>query len=545
MTVTQKKIFSVFKIGLLALPAFFLLYLIKIWFWFLYPLPANGLEYATGFLLLFWLIGMWKLKFPRPVFSSKWQGYAVSFFLIAVSLATVAVVLHLDKGRATPLGIWKGWFMAPAVYFFMLISTFRRKADLRQLIDVTIGIMALSAAVMLIQFFTGWFSEITSTYDQRLVWPYLDPLSGKGASGNYPALYLTPFFCLAWGMLSKAQKHFDKGFYVICLIAMGLVVYFSKSYGAWLALTGACALTSFFMSTGKKRWVVVPLTTALVLAGMYADQRSSEKFQFAVDTSEEITISSGSERINIWKVSWDLIKRDPLWGVGPGQFQRAFERQAPFTLGREVSRKEINHALHPHNTFIMFWVSNGILGLLSYLFFLAVLIFPLPKEWRWILMAPIFSYLLHGMIDVTYWKNDLAFSFWFFAALMIIAQNLNLVSGKVQKGLQVGRELGFPTANIQLDIHLDKPHGVYAVILKIEKIRRKGLLYYGPRKTEGLPENIVCEITIFDFDEDIYDKNVTFKIKKFIRGPMNFSSKEELQEQIQKDVLVAKHLRFA
>lgn len=545
MTPLQQRLFSGFKIGLLALPAFFLLYLVKLWFWFLYPLPTNGVEYLTGFLLVFWLVGVWKFSFPKPRLGSRWQTAAIAFFLLAVTLATLFIVLHLNKGRATPLGIWKGWFMVPAVYFTMLISTFRTKTDLRLLIDGSIGIMGLTSAAMLLQFMTGWFSEITATYDMRLVWPYLDPLSGQGASGNYPALYLTPFFCLAWGMLPKLKEKLDKAYYLLAMLMMALVVYFSKSYGAWLALTGACAMVSFFRNTGKKRWVLVPFLTALVLGGMYFNQKNSEKFQFAVDTSEEITISSGSERINIWKVSWDLIKRDPLWGVGPGQFQRAFERQAPFTLGRDVSRKEINHALHPHNTFLMFWVSNGILGVLSYLFFLAVLMFPLPKEWRWVLLGPLFSFLLHGMIDVTYWKNDLAMSFWLIAAMIIIAQNMNVLSGKVQKGLQVGRELGFPTANIALDMTLNKPYGVYAVILKIEKIKRKGLLYYGPRKTEGLPENIVCEITIFDFEEDIYDKNVTFKIKKFIREPMNFESPEQLKEQIQKDVLVAKHLKLA
>jgi len=539
-----KKLFSVFQILLLAIPAIYLLYLVRFWIWFLYPLPTNVLEFSTGVLLLIWLIGIWKFKFPKPVFSSKWQTVAVYIFLIVATIATAKIVLHLNKGRSVPLGIWKGWVMAPACYFLMLVSSFRSKVDLKKIIDIAIGLVSLSAAVMLIQFFTGLFSHITATYDHRLVWPYLDPMSGLGTSGNYPALFLAPFLCLAWVLFIKARDPLGKIYYLLSTTVLLVTIYLTKSYGSWLAIIAACSTASFFLSTGKKRWILVPIVTALLMGGLYLDQKNTEKFQFAVDTSEEIVISSGSERLNIWDVSWDLIKRDPLWGVGPGQFQRAFERQAPFTLARDISRKEINHALHPHNTYLMFWLSYGLFGLISFLILIAVWIIPLPKEWRWILMTPLLYYLTHGFIDVFYWKNDLAFSFWFFGALIIIAQNLNFVSGKVGHGIKVGRDLGFPTANLSLDLKIDKPYGVYTVILNIEKEQWKGLLYYGPRKTKGLPENIVSEITVIDYNGDLYDKKIKFKVGKFIRGPKVFESLRELKQQIEKDILVAKHKKF-
>src|SRR5690606_21530639 len=149
--------------------------------------------------------------------------------------------------------------------------------------------------------------------------------------------------------------------------------------------------------------------------------------------------------------------------------------------------------------------------------------------WRWVLTAPLLYYLAHGFIDTFYWKNDLAYNFWFFGSLAVIAQNLNLVSGKVEHGIKVGRMLGFPTANIRLDLQLDKPYGVYLVNVQVEKTKKKGLLYYGPRKTEGLPEAIVCEITLLEFEGDLYDKKIRFNIGKFIRKPMQFDSAEALK----------------
>lgn len=536
------KLFSIFRVALLGLPAIFLLYLLR----FSIGIPTNALEFSTGVLFLFWLIGIWKFKFPKPSFGSRWQLSAVIIFLLAITVSTAKTALELQMGASVPLGIWKGWFMAPAAYYLMLISSFRGKQDLNLLIDTALGLVSLTAAIMLLQYFSGIFSEVTTTYDMRLVWPYLDVASGKGTSGNYPALFLAPFLCLGVLRLISSReesKIIDPLFYGTCILLLAITIYFTKSYGAWLAVIGAVSLSSLLISQSPKKWVVIPLLSIIMLTGLYLDQKNTEKFQFAVDTSEDITISSGSERLNIWEVSADLITRDPIWGVGPGQFQRSFERQASDTLGRDVTRKEINHALHPHNTFLMFWLSGGIFGLLGFLFLIAVWIIPLPREWRWVLSASILYYLAHGMIDTFYWKNDLAYSFWFFGSLLTIAQNLNVVSGSVSHGIKIGRMLGFPTANIRLDLQLDKPYGVYVVDVSVEKMKKKGLLYYGPRRTEGLPENIVCEITLLDFSGDLYDKKLKFHIKKFIRGPMEFKSADELKKQIEKDVLVARHLK--
>lgn len=523
------------------MPALFLLYLLR---FSIGPLPTNLLELMTGVLFIVWLIGITKYRFPKPAFSSRWQLGAVAFFVLAATLATAHSVYELNIGVTVPLGIWKGWFIAPFLSFLMLISSFRSKAELIKLIEVSVGLMGLVSVAMLLQYLTGWFSTVQATTDLRLVWPYLDSLSGNATSGNYPALFIAPFLGLGFMSLLRSQARLDKLFFASAVVAMALVLYFTKSYGAWLAIIGAVALCSFFHLSGRKRWVVVPAVTILLVFGLYLDQRYSEKFQYALDTNEENVIGSGEERLNIWNVSKDLLEERPFWGVGPGQFQKSFTQQAPLTLDREVSRQEINHALHPHNTFLMFWLSNGFLGLLSFVLLLLVWLLPLSREWRWLLTAPLLYYLAHGLIDTFYWKNDLAYSFWFFGGLITIAHNLNVVTGKVEHGIKVGRELGFPTANIKLEKQIDKPFGVYIVSLKIENKKKRGLLYYGPRKTEGLPEAIVCEITVLDFEGDLYGKKMSFRIGKFLRGPIEFSSPEELQEQIQKDVLVARNMKW-
>ncbi|MDF2378746.1 MAG: riboflavin kinase [Candidatus Gracilibacteria bacterium] len=541
--------FTYFKYSLLISPVFFLTYLVR---FNLGPIPTNLLEVLVGIFFLIWLYGIWKLKFPKPQFANRWQWSAPLVFLVASTIAVAWTLTQLEtQHMLVPLGIWKGWFIAPACYYLMLISTFKKKQDWWQLFEVSLGIAGLTAAVLILQYFTGWFSDITSTYDLRLVWPYLDPWTGLGASGNYPALFLAPFFCMGFNNLvysplsdTKLKKGWvDKSYGTLIVLALGVAIYLSKSYGSWIAIIGTCSLLSFLQTTGRKRWVTIPLLTVLAVGLLYFDQKNSEKFIFATNTEEvsEQTIGSGEERRNIWATSWDLLVDSPIFGVGIGQFQRSYEVKAPITLSREVSRKEINHALHPHNTFLMFWLSTGFFGLLSFLYLLGVWGIPAPKDLRYLLWAPFIYLMAHGLIEVVYWKNDLAYSFWFFGALLALAQNFNLVSGRVEHGLKIGKELGFPTANMSLDLGLELDYGVYTVNVRVGKHKKKGLLYFGPRMTQGLPENEVCEITIFDFDEDLYGQKVTFKIGSFVRGPMKFDSKKELKEQIQKDVLVARN----
>jgi len=112
----------------------------------------------------------------------------------------------------------------------------------------------------------------------------------------------------------------------------------------------------------------------------------------------------------------------------------------------------------------------------------------------------------------------------------------NWLKGKVIKGAQLGRKLGFPTIN------LDNPEvmagfnpGVYASKVKIEGKIYKGLLYYGPKFIQGETKNAL-EIYILDFDKEIYGQEVVFQITNFIRPPIKFSDLDLLKKQMNEDL---------
>ena len=111
------------------------------------------------------------------------------------------------------------------------------------------------------------------------------------------------------------------------------------------------------------------------------------------------------------------------------------------------------------------------------------------------------------------------------------------LEGSVVEGNQIGRIIGFPTANICVaDPHkLIPAFGAYAVWVTVEDNRYEGMLYIGTKPTvnEGIEKNI--EVNIFDFSEDIYNKPITVEFTDYIRTDKRFDSLDELKNQLEKD----------
>lgn len=119
-----------------------------------------------------------------------------------------------------------------------------------------------------------------------------------------------------------------------------------------------------------------------------------------------------------------------------------------------------------------------------------------------------------------------------------------LVSGIVVKGNQIGRTIGYPTINVLPDHSSlkDIPKGIYAVKVLFRDRFYYGMANLGTRPTLDLHE-IVLEINLFDFSEDIYGEKLTVYFYDFIREEIKYASLDELKIQIGKDkIMVMKRL---
>ncbi len=115
------------------------------------------------------------------------------------------------------------------------------------------------------------------------------------------------------------------------------------------------------------------------------------------------------------------------------------------------------------------------------------------------------------------------------------------ITGRVQKGKQLGKKIGFPTANIDIkDYILAKP-GVYAVKTKKQKGSNyiKGIANLGYRPTFN-GKKILLEVHLFNFSGNLYNKHLTVEFLKFIRSEKKFKNVDQLKKQIKIDLLIAK-----
>ncbi|MBN1464261.1 bifunctional riboflavin kinase/FAD synthetase [candidate division KSB1 bacterium] len=109
------------------------------------------------------------------------------------------------------------------------------------------------------------------------------------------------------------------------------------------------------------------------------------------------------------------------------------------------------------------------------------------------------------------------------------------VTGRVVAGQKLGRQLGFPTANLLPNsVKLIPRSGIYATTVIIESCLHQSATYIGTRPTFAGVQRVV-EVHVFDFDENLYGKEITVHFYRFLRDDRQFASTDELIERIKKD----------
>jgi riboflavin kinase/FMN adenylyltransferase len=118
------------------------------------------------------------------------------------------------------------------------------------------------------------------------------------------------------------------------------------------------------------------------------------------------------------------------------------------------------------------------------------------------------------------------------------------VEGKVVGGAKRGTGLGFPTANIPMPKGTALGHGIYAVRVNLEGTMLDGAAYLGTRPTfdNGMP---VLEVFLFDFDGDIYGRNIEVTFVDHIRPDRKFDTPEALVAQMNADCARAREILAA
>lgn len=117
------------------------------------------------------------------------------------------------------------------------------------------------------------------------------------------------------------------------------------------------------------------------------------------------------------------------------------------------------------------------------------------------------------------------------------------VAGTVIRGDQLGRKLGFPTANLDVSDLVLPPNGVYAVHARLRGREHRGALNLGFRPTLASPTpRLQCEVHLLDFAEEIYGEELELTFVAKLRDEQKFPNVEALQSQITRDLAAARAL---
>jgi riboflavin kinase/FMN adenylyltransferase len=118
------------------------------------------------------------------------------------------------------------------------------------------------------------------------------------------------------------------------------------------------------------------------------------------------------------------------------------------------------------------------------------------------------------------------------------------ILGTVTRGDNLGKKIGFPTANLSAHSEQFPPNGVYAAEARVDGELHRGVINLGTRPTvsSGKSERVL-EIHLFDFNRDIYGQDVEVRFLRFLRSEKKFENLDALVQQIRQDVEQARQLR--
>lgn len=378
----------------------------------IFSIPTNVLEIIIGALFIAWAINKIVNSEQRTAnknFKKLFIVHCLLFVAIALILIGVSVATIFSWDLRISAGIWKSWFVVPLLFFIIVIDTFKdRKKQIKNILFAFI----LSALVIGVISLVQWNLDSTGR------------LQGLYTSPNYLAMYLAPawlicsyyFFTflvaargLTCGLGTRSKTIATKIFFLLCIILLSVILFFTKSLGAWLGIVVAVGfgLILYFYKIKKRKlfWVVIILGLIIVLILIYLKLNS-----------EDGRISFNA-RLIIWQKALEVFKKYPLTGIGPGTFEDYFP---PYPIWGVPQ---------PHNLYLAFLIQTGIIGFVGFIWLLihffrnGLKLFIVHCSLFTILLIMVMVYILvHGLVDTTYWKNDLSVMFWMFIGLMTVLE---------------------------------------------------------------------------------------------------------------------------
>ena len=371
-----------------------------------FGIPTNVLEISIYLTFLSFIF-----EGPWINWKELYKNYKPYIFSIALIFSGLILSTLINQNYREGFGIIKGWFFDPLLFSFVLIHKMKTREDIENILK-TFYFSALAVGIIAFEYL--FYGRLT--FDRRLQAFYTSP--------NYLAMFLSPAVFVGFYLMKNAEpiKGIRKYAMPITLFLILLIIFFTYSYASWISIILSFLIVSFIAKKINKKIILILI---LIIFIAFLTQLGNPKLKDIF--SERSSLSS---RIMIWKSSALMIKNNPIFGIGPGNFQNKYlEYQKYFPPYLEWAVPE------PHSLYLAFWLQSGIMGLIGLICLISIWLRKMIKEILnnqknnplrlnetssrieaslvlVISLGIIIYMLLHGIFDTTCWKNDLALIFW-------------------------------------------------------------------------------------------------------------------------------------
>ncbi len=381
-------------------PFIFPLYLIR---FTVGPLPTTLLEILFSGILIASLLpknhSIWKHGWEQ---SKPWHR-PIGLWILATTIAIIVAPNHIAA-----LGLWRAYILEPILFGILLLGSIHTKKDKQDTIKALIASSFLIAIYSIIQFIFNvgiphpWNVDILH---RRATGPFGFP--------NAVSLFCAPIAALCAGMilLKETDKEQRSGritmrpYAIIGFVAALTATLLAKSVGGLIAIGTATFIALTLNQRTRKGTIILSLILAAIVG-------FTPSLRTPIVRDLSFGDWSGKVRLIIWKETKAMLADRPLQGAGLGAY--------PTVIKPYHTAKWMEIFQYPHNILLNLWSETGILGILAFTWICITWIKltikahdHAPLQY----LLPLIAILIHGLVDVPYFKNDLAMSFFTLAAL--------------------------------------------------------------------------------------------------------------------------------
>lgn len=392
-------------------------------------IPSTALEGMILISFVFWI-------FPKIKTLLKRTGrtpYPYRFEILAVLIISWLAIIVAGISNES-LGTWKAYFFEPLLLFILIINLFSSSEGRRKII------LALAASALIVSLF-AIYQKITGQFISNPFWAAENTRRAVSFFGypNAVGLFLAPMIMLFISQLFTDIKLKEKIFFGVVIISSLLAILFAQSEGAIIGL--AAAIFIFVLFIKPKIAIAAAFLVGIIILS-YTPLRT-----LAI---EKITLNdlSGQIRKQQWIETKKMLVAGHLFqGVGLSNYQKSvapYHQEGIFLNNGDPNwlekirtsaefRKQMWQPteiyMYPHNIFLNFWSELGILGALLFCWIIAKFLWQSgrffwtqkdnPEKYIALgLMTSMIVIVVHGLVDVPYFKNDLSVLFWISIALI-------------------------------------------------------------------------------------------------------------------------------